>query len=109
MATGHSFLYYTVLLYYKVSGESEAVKVARAGQSGGRYGAGPAEVTVNCRTTCCSQFDSNTFSLRHRRVIDVSTVRPLCPARIFEVLKSRKLLTGERVGMSIAWLNVRLG
>ena len=72
------------------------------------YGKGVAQVVWirNLGTTCCSQFDSNTLS--EAQASEVSTVRFSCRARIFEILKSRKI---ERVGTSrsIARLTVRLG
>ena len=43
------------------------------------------------RTTCCSQFDSNAKS--EAQASEVSTFRFVCRARIFEIWKSRKMVS----------------
>eukprot|EP00964_Phaeocystis_antarctica_P049777 scaffold28833_cov54-Phaeocystis_antarctica.AAC.1 len=50
---------------------------------------GAGGMTGYLRTTCCSQFDSNTLS--EAQASEVSTVRARRRGRIFEILKSRKM------------------
>ena len=57
------------------------IRITATGGAGGMIG--------YLGTTCCSQFDSNTLS--EAQASEVSIVRFSCRARIFEILKSRKM------------------
>ena len=65
------------------------------------YGASPTSVVCNLRTNLLSQFDSNTKSEAHAS--EVSTVRFPCRARIFEILKSRRMVI-VYVRISRGWM-----
>ena len=58
-------------------------------------------MTGYLRTTCCSQFDSNTLS--EAQASEVSTVRIERHGRIFEILKSRKMVI-VYVRLSRGWM-----
>eukprot|EP00964_Phaeocystis_antarctica_P112677 scaffold76810_cov69-Phaeocystis_antarctica.AAC.1 len=55
------------------------------------HAGGPGHVIGYLGTTCCSQFDSNTQS--EAQASEVSTVRVTRRGRIFEILKSRKMVS----------------
>ena len=84
------FTLYTVLPYPGFQNTTWCV--SHGGELATKVTKGGAQVVWirNLRATCCSQFDSNTYS--EAQASEVSTVRILCHARIFEILKSRKMV-----------------